>query len=158
MPNASSPTRLALLVALLLAPGARAEGAPERDPCGAGDWRLDGADAKPGPGAVFNPDWLPALDQVVACLNRRPDSCLEVRGHFDTVAFGPGVEAAFGSAEAVQLARAHGRAAHVIALLHDRGVAGLRLRLQPPSMEPTWRGVGLKLVERCQAMAAHPPV
>ena len=126
--------------------------------CGSGDWRLDGAAARPGRGSTFRPEWQATLEQIDRCLSERPNACVRVRGHFDATGFNPNVEHAFGSRQAAQLARARARSEEIVARLYALGLEDWRLKQVPPPVEPTWRGVSVALVEACRATAVVPPV
>lgn len=145
----------AVLATLLAAAApAGAQEAPREDPCARETWVLSGASSQPDDGrAVFVPEWNPTLELIAGCLQREPlaDACLVVRGLTDEMDFSPPLARAFGSPEAVQLARGQGRAMAVQARLEALGAPAHRLRMAAGTLGSGTRGVELRLVRGCMA-------
>jgi hypothetical protein len=141
-----------LLAALLAAAmPALAEEAPQ-DPCARDGWILSGAASQPEDGrATYVEAWTATLEVAVACLKSEPlvDACLVVRGLTDELDFNPTLARAFGSREAVQLARGQGRAMAVQARLEALGAPVHRTRLAAAVLDAKARGVELRLVRGC---------
>jgi hypothetical protein len=147
-----APAWLTAVLATLLAGAAPA--AAQEDPCARGTWVLSGASSQPDDGrAVFVPEWNHTLEVVAGCLQREPlaDACLVVRGLTDEMDFSPPLARAFGSPEAVQLARGQGRAMAVQARLEALGAPAHRLRMAAGTLGSGTRGAELRLVRGCMA-------
>ena len=127
------------------------------DGCSAGRWKLTGASAEPGASTAFVAAWDEQLKDVVRCLElpEQVRTCVAVQGHFDGKKFeSRAVARAFGSDEAAQMVRAHGRAGVVTSHLYELGVGPERLKVVPPGTHRSWRGALLTL----QADCLPPPV
>ena len=151
---------LALALLGLLSVPAGSEAAELPAACGAGVWTLKGAAlaSEGGRRADFSSAWEPALEGVVACAARPEvaDSCVEVQGRFDAQPFPDEVVRVYGSPKAAQSARAHGRAANVVAWLHGKGVPAARIVEVPPPQEASFRGAQIRLRRGCHAASTEP--
>ena len=149
----------AAVAALLGAPApARAQDVKGEGQCAPGSWVLAGADSQAEDGrAVFLPEWTPTLESAAACLRvaALADSCLVVRGLTDELDFTPALVRAFGSPEAVQLARGQGRALAVQARLEKLGAPSHRLRVAATVISSGKRGAELRLVRGCLEGVGH---
>jgi hypothetical protein len=170
-------TVLAPVLALLLAPAARADegsasveieappGAPAYEDldkpdvdgvpfeCQVGAWRVEGTGAEAD---SFQPIWQITLEHVASCLAepQLARACVAVRGQVTDASLPPEAVAAFGSLDAARTVRAQGRAGMVSAKLSDLGVGSARVVQLASSGKATYDGASLGLMlEGCSAPA-----
>lgn len=127
---------------------------PLPEVCNGGHWKLTGADFTSGIEVTYQQEWTPTLKQVALCLNHKhlKQKCLEIQGQYDDIPFSEEIIAAVGSLETAQSARAMGRATAVVTKLSELGVPINRLQVIAPPIQPSFRGVGLTLIDDCVDM------
>jgi hypothetical protein len=138
------------------APGEESPISPALVACGQGRFRLEGADAGNTEASVFPPIWKERLKEIVQCASRPEliDTCLIIQGRFDALPFKEGTVtvANAGSIQSAQNDRADRRARMVGSHLLSMGIAQERIRIVPPPITPSYRGVEITLRPGCQVV------